>query len=372
MASQKFQVQVWGFPEASLLDWPPDLQPIQTQKLGEELVFVHGSALPLFLRQAQHSPDRLPAAVFCKDRGTETPPDSWEWFDRVIEEGDWEGIRRILKCPRQVEIGEWVEEISGDQLEEITAAFTSEPPEISVLGNTPIPVEIKGHLGECEECCSVFIQTLHERLQWRYRSICPPVAKLGNFVRQCADPWVEVHLLHCSSCRAQVKALRHILVPEEVAIPIVQLAESLIEKLQEEMGQWVGQMAAIFNGCLQGQMQIGDGGLDIQSPPPRTAAPQDETGEMRVLLGEIKSQRPILLRHAQVEFILRWAEDSQVLFVEALKGPLRESIDKFVVQITGGGHTLWETQSQNGQVEIPAKVQRFFQSEAESLIIQIP
>ena len=146
MASQKFQVQVWGFPEASLLDWPPDLQPIQTQKLGEELVFVHGSALPLFLRQAQHSPDRLPAAVFCKDRGTETPPDSWEWFDRVIEEGDWEGIRRILKCPRQVEIGEWVEEISGDQLEEITAAFTSEPPEISVLGNTPIPVEIKGIL----------------------------------------------------------------------------------------------------------------------------------------------------------------------------------------------------------------------------------
>jgi len=201
-------VLVYGFEEEELKEWPDDLRGVQVlrfERLPESPVVVHCRAFDVFREEALRLGaqfGRMPWAILYLPQGEKSPPEIWSFVDAVVRAGDWEMLRRLLRCPRRFESAEWGEEIPINRL-----FVLSKPPTAEEILELPLPTELREHIVQCEACQEAFAEALEARRRMA-RMFCPSTASLNAYFQEAGKAlWIRRHLEICPLCRSEAEEL---------------------------------------------------------------------------------------------------------------------------------------------------------------------
>nr|BCX01115.1 MAG: hypothetical protein KatS3mg041_1161 [Bacteroidota bacterium] len=201
----KTVVQVFGL-EWTGLDWPPDFEVRRASWPPEDVVLVPWEARNIFqeqLRRWLHTPQarkrggRLPEAILLLPTGARPSAELRILFDAVVREGDWDQLRKLLRCPQRWKV---LEEIADLPREALFA------PEEEAFFHPALPESTRAHLERCAECREAF-REMQAKARQSVRRLCPSPRNLARFLRRGGYLRTAQHLQSCPACRAEAELL---------------------------------------------------------------------------------------------------------------------------------------------------------------------
>lgn len=322
------RIRVYGFEEAELEEWPPDLRPEPVRSLDslpEAPVVVHLRAFPAFREAALALGERfgrMPDAVLYRPPGEASPEGAASFVDAEVEARDWEALRRLMACPRRFRSAEWAEDVPEDHL-----FAMADPPTPAELADLPLPPEVREHLRQCAVCQEAFAEALRARRAMA-RMLCPPAARLIAYLRGADDPGMALHLERCRWCQAEAAALFPQVVPvgpslvDRIADPrqpaflreqaarrlaeLQDLSSEILERLirlrapllapLQALRDWVERIYEQGGEALRGAEPWGVIRLRALARPPALAAAPSEAPPPLRLAGEVGGIRYTLMQ----------------------------------------------------------------------------